>query len=962
MPHQDFSAGNALHVALPTIILQCDSGALKGGLADAVEILHPAVMVIVKITPLAGIALADILAVDGHLQFIRGVKVAPGFVVDDDEAPVLAQDQVDHPDDRWQVIRDQHGKGRFDALHLTILPKMLLMHPGGILQVQQVVIAISSSEDLKGFLPIHRQTLRQALIGGRDHLMQQFALGEIIRQGDGIKMQDILQVITLLAELNRADPAEAQAGDLSRLHRQQELFGVAVRSVNQLLDICESLPVISWGHGRFFQLPLILSCLQRTGNLHAGLTGFLYNKGERMALKTNPHRSPWLEQKHLFPALLLVIILLTFGLLTPWLGFQGDDWQHLWLFYRIQDLDPAFQPARAGLQWWYEMVMPFLAALPWQWFLLTNLLRWAGAYCLYLLAVRLFPAHKREAAWFTLLFTLYPGYTIAYTPVTFWRGYLEAFLLIASFYCMVLWLENTPQRGWYLGIALLAGLGNMISTEYYFLLELLRPLVIWLALRDRKTNSVRWQISFKRWLPFLLLFLAMLAWRVHAIQASGVMDTTLLPAFSYRPVTALLELGQKISRDFFIVTIQAAMRAFQHLFNPTKLNPALYYLVSGLVAILLFLYFRGSAHPNSPGSDQKRQVVLALLGLGLVSFLLSGGPFWIKQLQVVMGMDVRNRYAMTQGLSFAFFGMALLVLMPVRWRTVQLVAFCLLCGLFAGIQVQAASEHRSEWDLHRQIMWQLAWRAPSIQTGTVIILNDPGFVLSGENSLSSELNWNYVAEEHPSNSDYFIYFDESRFLKDFPDFPAAATRRIQHMGGQYVLNSGQLLGLHFTPSTCLRILDPELDSLDGTFRDFSRHYIPYSDPSLIQAGNSVESARLDPGIYREEPAHDWCYYYQKADLARQLGDWQTIVELGERAFSLERGYSDLAELRPFIEGYAHNGQWQEAIHLTEIVLQANPSQTLSVCGLWQRIFSSLPMGAESTQVIQFLTEEVGCSF
>jgi len=658
----------------------------------------------------------------------------------------------------------------------------------------------------------------------------------------------------------------------------------------------------------------------------------------------------------------MLITLLTFCLPTTAIGFQGDDWQHLWLFYRVQDLDPAFLLHRIGLQWWYEVVMPLLDALPWQWFLLSNLLRWAGGSVLYRLGWRLFPAQRREAAWFALLFVLYPGYTISFMPVTFWRGYLESFLLITSFYCMVRWLQETPRRPWLLMISLLAGLGNLISTEYFLLLELLRPAVIWLAVRKRTRDGVDLRLVLKTWLPYVGVFLAALAWRLYAIEASGAMGKTILPDLAAQPFASLLQLAQNIWQDFGIVILQPVWRALQVPASPANPDMWLYLFVCLLVGCLVAAFF----HFQPPGADlpqnHKKRIIGLMLGLALISFLLAGAPFWIKKLQVVMGNDVRNRYAMTQGFGFALLLVTALLLIPRRRACLGLTALSLLCGLFAGLQVQAAGDIRVEYELHRQFLWQLAWRAPAIQPGATIILNDPGFVLSGENSFSSELNWNYVAEEHPDSSDYFIYFDEHRFLADFPTFPQAEIKRIEHLGGWYELDSSQMLVMRFTPDGCLRILDAELDALDESIVDFSRRYIKYSDLNLIQAGSVQENGQLDPYLYEEELDHGWCYYFQKADLASQLGDWQAIVELGKQAFLLPSGEQQAVELRPFIEGYARSGDWQTAMQLTERMLQGGDGNAAYACAVWQRILAATPLGNSSSAAVEWLRERARCGF
>ncbi len=54
-------------------------------------------------------------------------------------------------------------------------------------------------------------------------------------------------------------------------------------------------------------------------------------------------------------------------------------------------------------------------------------------------------------------------------------------------------------------------------------------------------------------------------------------------------------------------------------------------------------------------------------------------------------------------------------------------------------------------------------------------------------------------------------------------------------------------------------------------------------------------------------AQEWCYYYQKADLARQQGDWEGVARLGTEAQKLELHPNDQIEWMPFLQAYAFLG-------------------------------------------------------
>ena len=101
-----------------------------------------------------------------------------------------------------------------------------------------------------------------------------------------------------------------------------------------------------------------------------------------------------------------------------------------------------------------------------------------------------------------------------------------------------------------------------------------------------------------------------------------------------------------------------------------------------------------------------------------------------------------------------------------------------------------------------------------------------------------------------------------------------------------------------------------------------------------------------PEVYGPEPEHDFCYYFEKADLARQFKDWETVVTLAETALTLEHPYNP-AEQMVFIEGYAHVGEWAQAVELSEQAHEVSPELVgPMLCRLWKRIRAETAEGVE----------------
>ncbi len=105
-----------------------------------------------------------------------------------------------------------------------------------------------------------------------------------------------------------------------------------------------------------------------------------------------------------------------------------------------------------------------------------------------------------------------------------------------------------------------------------------------------------------------------------------------------------------------------------------------------------------------------------------------------------------------------------------------------------------------------------------------------------------------------------------------------------------------------------------------------------------------------PGIFGDEPQHGWCYYFEKADLARQMGDWELVSDLGDTAFAQGDYPNDPTERLVFIEGYARTGQWDKAREQTQKAAAITPLLQPVLCRLWERIgqdtATSIPAGLQ----------------
>ena len=118
-------------------------------------------------------------------------------------------------------------------------------------------------------------------------------------------------------------------------------------------------------------------------------------------------------------------------------------------------------------------------------------------------------------------------------------------------------------------------------------------------------------------------------------------------------------------------------------------------------------------------------------------------------------------------------------------------------------------------------------------------------------------------------------------------------------------NTSQAVVIYMPRGGCLRVLDPAQGDMEiySKLPDVLTNAIPLSDPSrIITDPNPAATPMFFP-----EPKHEWCYYFTKAELAQQMGDYQKVVSLGNEAISLGYKPTDQNEWLVFIKAYALTG-------------------------------------------------------
>ena len=390
-------------------------------------------------------------------------------------------------------------------------------------------------------------------------------------------------------------------------------------------------------------------------------------------------------------------------------------------------------------------------------------------------------------------------------------------------------------------------------------------------------------------------------------------------------------------------------------------------LVSALLLGAYLIKLPVSKDPEGELIGQGRKDAWSWVLISLASLLASGWPFWFVDLPVDTQLIGGSRFT----ISFMF-GASLLLVglldLLVRRAWLKIVFVSAIVGLAVGYHFRDANYYRQIHYNQAEFFQQLAWRAPGLEPGTLILTNtfqEP--ILNGDNSLTAALNWIYDPDP-PYTLDYMLFYIPSRIESGNlsglePGIPVIKDLRNARFTG----STSQVLAVYYSPPRCLRVLDAKVDQFISRLPGMPREMKEAANISnLAQINpNPTSPAQLPAALFKHLPLEDsWCYYYEKAELARQAEDWQEVSRLGDQALVGEFKVDSSIELVPFIEGYARSSLVEKARQLSLEAQRKKPEgKQLTeeiLCSTWSRIgLDASPESALAASTSD-VKRELGC--
>jgi len=662
---------------------------------------------------------------------------------------------------------------------------------------------------------------------------------------------------------------------------------------------------------------------------------------------TNPRNAPWL---------FLLVAILAYGLFIWRYGFYWDDLPISWIRYQlgVDAMRKYFSTARPVWAELYVLTTKLLPQIPIYWQVFSLLWRWLGVVLLWRLVRELWPNREKLAVLVGLLFLLYPGFNLQWAAFLTTHFYIVLCFFFLSYLLTLRALQN-PQRYWFNTLPALAlSALNIWMLEYFYFLEAIRLFILFYVFHQTGQGQSLFQIArraFLHWLPYLLIFVANVLYRA-LVFTNVAYQNVLLIELRANPFQAIIHLIGEVFSDIWLVLVQAWAQIFTFPVPSIDgpLTTLLYVAVVFSVGVIAALFFT-----NNQNLSSDRRPMYWMIAIGFIAMLLGGGPYWLATLDVSLAFPA-SRFTLSFMLGISLFLAGLVELAPPRVRSMIAV---LLVALAAGREVLVGDAFRRDWEAQKNLFWQIYWRVPGIQPHTLVLMNEE-LSFYADNSIGGALNWIYSSNKIENGIEFALFYPTNRLDKSLPALMPGLPIHYNYIASTFDGNTSDALAFYYDPPACLRLLDPELDAENRFILDESlmREASALSNPDRILP----EFIGIMPKIYYPEPNQGWCYYFEKAELARQFGNWEEVVNLGNKAFKLDDSPNNPVERFVFIEGNGHAGDWQQAVELSRVSYRVSKDYVGPLlCKLWDRIEAETTESPERDDALNQIQNMIACS-
>ena len=651
------------------------------------------------------------------------------------------------------------------------------------------------------------------------------------------------------------------------------------------------------------------------------------------------------------PWLLLILTILSFGLMIPFMGYFMDDWYLIWFKHTYGALQyPAYFTFDRPLMGYFYIAVNallFNSETPLIWHLFGLIMRWVCTLAIWQFLNTLWPKNNKQNTWVALLAAVFPGFLQHWIIVVYSFFYVCLAGLFFSFTLMIHAIRNKKRFWLYFLLSIIIGVYSFAAAEFYAGLELIRPVIIWVVLLElfpqRKLRI--WQ-TLKYWSPYFVSFLGFALWRAfffestnHAVAITDQLFTSLGRVI----IKTLSKLVQTIVDSTINTWTQPLNLANYPSFGKTGLSIIMLALI---VFTALALWLRSqNRQPADTYTGSEDHWSKQSFWLGVVSLMVSILPFWAADL------EVSTRYPYDRFLLAYLFGSCLLLASLINQfsqnQRLQIIFLSVLVAAGTAFQTNQMVRYKNLSDFQRNLVWQLVWRAPNLKPGTTVLANDfPNQDYLTGNAITTEVDWTYSEIQPPNKKglDYLFVFLNSPTRDSIEELTPGKKIDYSFRGYQFHGSTDNTFLVGLKSNSCLRVLDNHLTPVFTVFYLYSKQVQDAAAISNLDLIIADTAQRTPPAyLFGSEPVHTWCYYFEKAELARQVNNYALAYSLVQQANQLGFYPEDATEWYPYIDSVLHEGHFEKAAELSNRIKVREHIVLAGVCHTWENYISSLPV-------------------
>jgi hypothetical protein len=663
-------------------------------------------------------------------------------------------------------------------------------------------------------------------------------------------------------------------------------------------------------------------------------------------------------KKKLSPEIIFLLLISAIVYL-PHIGnltYYKDDWYYIYdgmlggakIFHEMFRID---RPARGFFFEWYFSLIG------------TNPLAWhVGAFVWRALAavgaLWIFNILWKENRKFNfiaaLLFAIYPGYfwwisAIEYQPMI---ASLALQVFSIAFTLRGLQVESHKLKVAYMAGAILTGWSYIALVDYAIGMEAFRFIAVYVLVTRESQNTFLKKLlaALKAWAWTVVIPLGIIIWRVFFFtnerKATDIGGQ--LSVFLANPVAISMDWFFQIYNSLLNLSVLAWMNQFPAFVQMMRLRDVGFGIVIAVLVVMLVVFAerRIKALAESKDEDGNQSQVtheaLILGGLGMVFGILP-----VIMANRTINISGFSHYGLPASLAAAVFMAVAVELISIqRIRAIVLYAVIAFAALsHFGIATNAVTEETALQNFWRQV----SWRVPALRSGTTLVIHYPlPGMGDGGFALMEAANVIYFPE---FTGEIPVHYPISGLTLNSENLPGI-------LDGTQVVESGYRSHTYTLDySNVLVLSQPTLNSCVHVIYG-AQPLISEYDPlnvSLVASQSKIENVIADAepvlppvSIFGEETARGWCNYFQAADLAAQIGDWEKVSTLGDEAIALSLSPEDRVEWLPFLKAYAITGDAETLKQLAKRVV-GEKAIRLQACEMLSAI--EQPLAEDVKQVV-----------